>query len=294
MTQYSNLRGIGAMILSAAAFIGNDTCMKLAMADLPPLEVLTLRGIAGCLWCLPALAALGLIGQLPQALNRFVLLRAALGTGAVVLFVILLARMPIGDLTAIMQTTPLMVVMGVALIYRERIGPFRLFLCAVGFLGALLVAQPGGSTASVLAPLGFLAASLAAARDLVARRIPSAVPALVATFTTIVMVLVTAAIGSGLFETVLPPKPMHLGLAVIAGLLLMLGQMLIILAFRHGKASAVAPFYYAFTFWAVLSSIIVFGTLPTPLAILGIALILGSGLGVVLFDKKTRLEAPVA
>ena len=33
----SNLRGIAAMIIAAAAFVANDSCMKLAMADLPPL-----------------------------------------------------------------------------------------------------------------------------------------------------------------------------------------------------------------------------------------------------------------
>ena len=288
----SNLRGIAAMILSAATFVTNDTFMKLAMANLPPLEVLTLRGIAGCLWCLPTLAVLGLLGHLPGALHRFVLLRAAFESAAVVLFVILLARMPIGDLTAIMQTTPLMVVLGVALIWREKIGPLRLVLCGVGFLGALLVAQPGTASASAIAPLGFFAAVFAAARDLTARRIPSEIPPLIATFTTIVMVMTTAAIGSWLFETAVRPAMSDLGLIVVAGLLLMFGNMFIILAFRLGTAGAVAPFYYAFTFWAVLSSVLVFGAIPNPLAILGIGLILGSGLAVLLFDQRRPTAAP--
>ena len=106
MTYGSPWRGIGAMVVSIATFLTCDTFMKLAMADVPPLEVLVFRGLFATSLCLPLLLFLGHGRQLPLALNGWVLLRALSEAMAVIFFVIVLARVPIGDITAIMQTTP--------------------------------------------------------------------------------------------------------------------------------------------------------------------------------------------
>ena len=55
-----------------------------------------------------------------------------------------------------------------------------------------------------------------------------------------------------------------------------------------------APFFYTFTVWAVISGLVVFGELPNALAIAGIALVVASGLAVVLLDARRRRPAPVA
>ena len=56
----------------------------------------------------------------------------------------------------------------------------------------------------------------------------------------------------------------------------------------------VAPFYYSFTLWAVISGLVVFGHLPNALALAGILLVVASGLAVVLFDDRRRRPAPAA
>ena len=71
-----NLRGIGAIVLATGAFVANDTCMKLALSDAPPFQVLVMRGIAACLWCMPIVFAMGLIRELPKAFNPWVVLRS--------------------------------------------------------------------------------------------------------------------------------------------------------------------------------------------------------------------------
>jgi len=59
----------------------------------------------------------------------------------------------------------------------------------------------------------------------------------------------------------------------------------------------VAPFYYMFAIWAVCSGVLVFGTLPNALALVGIGLIVASGVAVVLLDARGRqpvaVETPV-
>jgi drug/metabolite transporter (DMT)-like permease len=78
------------------------------------------------------------------------------------------------------------------------------------------------------------------------------------------------------------------GLMVLAGFLLMCGQLFLFLAYRLAEARAVAPFNYSFTLWAVLSGYVVFGAIPNQWAAFGMALILVTGLGVILLEGRRR------
>lgn len=288
MTFHSNLRGVACMVAAAGTFVANDTCMKLAMADAPPLQVLVMRGVAACIWCLPLLLALGYGRQITHVANRWVLLRCVCEVAAILSFIFALRHMAIADITAIVQIAPLLVLIGGSLIWRERIGPVRMVFIALGIAGALMVAQPGSSTASPFAIFGFTTAMGAAARDIVTRKVPRNIPALVVTFATLLIVMLCAFAGSAIFETWVPPSARNLGLMAIAGLFLMCGHFFIFLAFRFASARIVAPFNYSFTIWAVLSGFLVFGDVPDGLAISGMALIVATGLAIILFEGRVR------
>ena len=49
-----------------------------------------------------------------------------------------------------------------------------------------------------------------------------------------------------------------------------------------------APFFYSFTVWAVISGLVVFNQFPNPLALGGILLVAGSGLVIVILDQRKR------
>ena len=286
MAPISNLRGIGCMILATGSFIGNDICMKLAMADLPPLEVLFLRGVSGTLWSLIAIASMGLLRQLPLALNPWVVLRGLSEFVAVAGFGIALARVPLGDLTAIYQIAPLLVLVGAALIWGEAIGPLRYGLIGLGFAGAMLVAQPGSTATSPYALLGLLTAAGAAGRDLLTRRIPAGIPALIAAPMTVVVVMLCTGAATLMAETWVAPSQHHIGLMSLAGLLVIIGQLLMFLAFRLAATRAVAPFFYCFLIWAVLAGFAIFGEVPNAYALTGMALIITSGLAVLALERR--------
>ena len=288
MTAHSNLRGILAMLGATGTFVANDSCMKLAMAEVPPLEVLILRGISACLWCLPILLILGHARDLPRIFNPWVMLRCLSEGMAILCFIFALQHMPIGDLTALVQITPFLVLIGVRVIWGERIGPLRLLLIAVGICGALLVAQPGSSAASPFALFGFATAVGAAGRDIISRKVPADVPALVVTFAVLLFVMAIAAAGSLLFERQVMPSWRHAGLMTIAGFFLMCGHLLIFLAYRYAPARVVAPFSYGFAVWAVIAGFVLFNDVPNALALAGMGLIVLSGLAVILFDGRTR------
>jgi drug/metabolite transporter (DMT)-like permease len=65
------------------------------------------------------------------------------------------------------------------------------------------------------------------------------------------------------------------------------GQLAITEAFRHGQASAVAPFEYTALAWGLGVDWLVWDTLPDVYTLLGGAIIVASGLYVVRHEKKS-------
>ncbi|RYE10890.1 MAG: DMT family transporter [Hyphomicrobiales bacterium] len=284
----SNLRGIALMVIATCVFSVNDVLMKLATEGLPPYQVLFMRGVLASLILLPVVLLSGNGRQLKHVFDRWVVLRNLFELFAVLCFVVALANMPIADLSALGQISPMLLLLGVAVIYREKIGRSRLLLMVLGFAGALLVAQPGGSGATPYAVLGVLTAIGTAARDIVGRKVGTNIPALVVAYSTLLLVMVGAGIATFGFEQWVMPSPRHLLLLAGSGLFLSLGHIFIFMSYRAAATSAVAPFYYLFSLWAMLSGVFVFGTFPNALAIAGICLIVISGVAVVLLDERRR------
>ena len=284
----SNLRGIAFMVIATGVFSTNDVFMKLATVGLPPYEVLFIRGVMASVLMLPFILLTGNGKHLRHVVDKWVLLRNTFEFLAVLCFVVALANMPIADLSALGQISPMLLLLGVAIIYREKIGAPRMVLIALGFLGALLVAQPSLAGISPYAILGLLCAFGTAARDIAGRKVSAAIPAPVVAYATLLLVMVGAGIAHFVFEDWVMPSARHLMLLVGSGLFLSLGHLFIFMSYRNGATAAVAPFYYLFSVWAVLSGYFVFSTFPNALAIAGIGLILVSGVSVVLLDERRR------
>lgn len=287
-------RGPLFMVISTCSYVINDTLMKLATEGLPPYEVLMLRGCAGLLWGLPLMLVLGCGRQLPMVFERRVLARNLAETAAILCYVVALANMPIADASALGQITPLLVLLGASILFRERIGGVRMALIGVGFIGAIMVAQPTMQGISIYAVLALANAVLCAVRDIAGRRIAAEVPGMIVAMSAIIVVLIGAGAMHLATEQWVVPQGHHLLLLAGAGFFLIFGHFFIFMAYRVGPTGVVAPFYYFFTFWAVLSGLVVFGQFPNLLAISGIVLVVAAGLTIVLLDERKRRLAPVA
>jgi len=282
------------MVIATCSYVINDTLMKLATEGLPPYQVLMLRGCAGLIWGLPLMLVLGYGRQLPLVFERRVLARNLAETVAILCYVVALANMPIADASALGQITPLLVLLGASILFRERIGGVRMALIGIGFIGAIMVAQPTMQGISIYAVLALANAVLCAVRDLAGRRIAAEVPGMIVAMSAIIVVLLGAAAMHLATEQWVVPQTHHLLLLAGAGLFLIFGHFFIFMAYRVGPTGVVAPFYYFFTFWAVLSGLVVFGQFPNLLAISGIVLVVAAGLIIVVLDERKRRLVPVA
>jgi drug/metabolite transporter (DMT)-like permease len=284
----SNLRGIIYMVLSGITFVSCDSFLKLMLREVPPFQSLVLRGIFAMVCCFGLVVALGQLKHLSKAFNIWTLLRSLAEVVAVSCFILALANVPLADITAIYQVAPLIVLAGASVVWGENVGPLRWLLILLGLAGALVVAQPGRDGASPLALLGFVTAFASAARDLLSRKTPSDAPGPVITFGVVVVVLISGIINNWLFESWVPVRGIVWAYGLGAGFFVMLGHLFVFLAFRHATARAVAPFYYSFTLFAALFGAVFFKEYPNWLGLVGMAMIVACGLGVLYFEREAR------
>lgn len=288
MIHPSNLRGITYMVLAGLSFVCCDSFLKLMLVDVPPLQSLVMRGVSATAWCAGLLVVTGQARDIPRLFEVWTLLRAFAEVVAVSSFILALANVPLADVTAIYQVSPLVILAAASLIWGEKVGLVRWALIALGLLGALLVAQPGGDGASPYAMLGFVTAIAAAVRDLLSRKAPASVPGFVVAFGVIVAVMFASFINNRIFEG-WTPAPVHTWLYSIgSGFFVMLGHFFVFSSFRHASARAVAPFYYCSTLVAALFGAVFFGEWLNPLAIFGIMLIIACGTGVLAFEQREK------
>lgn len=292
MTLPPNLRAIVPMVIAMGLFIGSDSCMKLALPDAPLFQLVLMRGVAAASMCLLLMVMMGQARDVHMMFNPWLIARGLLEVVANFSFTFAIYHMAIADVTAIAQTCPLMVLLGAWLIYGERLGMWRIVLVVLGIIGALLVAQPGSGAASPYAILGFATALAAAIRDLITRKVPQDIPALVVAFTVLVILMLAGGAGMLAFETPVMPGARSIWLMVLGGSLLTAGHFLLFVAYRVGPARTVAPFMYTLTIWAVLSSVILFNDIPNALAIMGMGLVVLAGLLIIYLDGRQQRAMP--
>ena len=138
--------------------------------------------------------------------------------------------------------------------------------------------------------MAFGSAVLVAVRDVMTRRMPVAVPSLMLTLTT---TLGTMAGGIAMLAAGQSWQPLTTPVLLIlagAALLVLIGNFAIIEAFRDADISAVSPFRYSVILWAGILGFSVFGEIPTALSLVGLALVIASGLYTVHRERVRRRE----
>jgi drug/metabolite transporter (DMT)-like permease len=256
-----NLRGIFAMLASTAVFVINDTLLKLATEALSTGEAIFLRGIFTTLFCTLLFARHGRPAALPSVVSPRIIGRAVAEVGSTLFFLSALARMPIGDATAILQFTPLAITAGAALFLGERVGWQRWLATCIGLVGVLIIVRPGGAAFNPYSVLALLSILFGVARDLLTRGIAQSVPSLlIAGISSAAVTL--ASLGFVAFEAWAWPSFATLLLLVASGAALVAGQYWLITAMRTGEIAVVAPFRYSVVLWAILAGYLVWREAP--------------------------------
>ena len=276
-TSADNFRGILALLISQTLFVTSDSVVKLAGAMMPVTQIMAIRGtLAVCLAGAILAATIDRV-RWRLAYHPLVGVRALLEAVLAALFLFSLPHLALGDITVIMQITPLVITMLSALVLHEAVGWRRWLAIMIGFAGVVLVAQPGAQAFNVYVISAVLVAILVAVRDLLTRRLDRSIPTAAITFTTTLSVCILGYAGAPL-EVWQPISWMGMVLLGSSAILVTLANVFIIRAFRHVDVSAVSPFRYFGVVWAIILGYAIWSDLPNLLAIAGTLLIVGSGL----------------
>ncbi len=283
-----NSKGIFLMIISMASFAVGDTFVKISGAFLSPAQIMFFL-IAGGLIIFAIIAKFKGENLLDsRAFSPVLLIRYLAEMIGLLAMIMGLTKIPLSVVGTVTQASPILVAAAAVLFFKEIVSWRRWSSIVIGFIGVVLVIQPGSQNldyAVIWAVVALVAFSI---RDLVTRLTPPDIPsASIATFTMIAAFPFTA--GWVFFggEKFFPPG---IDWAVVSSMIILgsFGYLLLITSLRLGELSAIMPFRYSRIVFLLILGVLVFGERPTASMLVGTALILTSGVYIMWREKVVK------
>jgi S-adenosylmethionine uptake transporter len=286
------LTGIALAGCGWAAFSAQDALVKWLVVKLPVPEVLFARSVA-----IVAVASfVARRGDLRAMLERRNFM--AIGTRAALILIAWLAyytasrSLQLAELVTLYFAAPLFVVAMSNPILGEIVGPWRWLATIVGFCGVLIAANLSSAPDVWPALLALFAALSWAGTTILARNLSQAVStAALMVGSNLCFVIVCGLAGPFLFVW---PDAFSFALLALLGLVGSLGQYFLFEGLRRAPASALAPFEYSSLAWAIFWGWTIFGDFPTRHVLVGAAIILTSGLFMLLVESRRHIAARAA
>ena len=198
--------------------------------------------------------------------------------------------LPLAEGSAIILLAPMFCVVLSMPVLGERPTRARWLASIAGFVGILILVRPGSAVFHPATGLLVLAAISNALYQLLTRRLPNDTP-----YTTLFYSALVGTVGLSLAlpfaETPSDVTWLDAFFLVFLGLLAGLGHWLFITAFVMAPASLLAPFTYLQMIWTTLYGYVVFAQLPDRISALGMAVIVASGVALVLHERRTAAGA---
>ena len=271
-----NVKAALLMMFAMTLLSSNDVFMKLTSAHMSIGQMLFIRGLFAVAIFSLAMRVAGRPVISQAARSKWVVLRAFCECGITICFITGLSLLPIATASTLVLTSPIFLAVVAAVVLKEHVTIMRWLAVFLGFAGVVLIANPASAEFSPAMLLPLAAAALISIRDLVTRQLDPSLHSLYVTWTTLVAVTI-----AGLLISFLDWKPVAVTQVMwlaASAILLSSAYYFQIRAVRLGELSFVAPFSYTGIVAAVFYGIVVWSELPSITMILGILLIMSSGL----------------
>jgi len=283
-----NLRGILFMILSMAGFALEDLFIKLLSSHLPVSQILIILGFSGSLVFLIT----ALLTRAPilhkDLLNKPLIIRTFCELFAALFFVSAIALTPLSSATSILMATPLMVTIGAAVFFGEKVGWRRWTAVIVGFCGVLLILRPGFDSFMPASLLAVISTLFLAVRDLVTRAMRFEISTTTVSMYAFFACGISGFIAMPFYSAVVMPAPAEILYLLSATFVGVLGYYAVVLATRDGDVSVISPFRYSRLVFAMILAVIILSERPDSLTLSGAVIIVLSG--VYTFIRENKLS----
>ncbi|MCP8466380.1 DMT family transporter [Pseudomonas sp. ZM23] len=270
------LKGILLIVLATFLFSSHDALSKYLAGIYPIVMVVWARYVvhtllmAGIFLPRAGFAVLRTRHPLLQVLRALCLL------GTSFFFTTGLQYIPLAEATSVNFLSPLLVTALSVPLLGERVSRGQWAAVIVGFIGVLVIVHPGGALFTPAVLLPFCSALCFSFYQLLTRKLSQ------------IDSPTTSNFFAGLFNTLLVsalvpffwqwPSLKHALMMLALGTCGMTAHLFLTQAFRHAAPALLAPFSYCQIVFAGLLGLVFFGHSPEASALLGIAVICGSGL----------------
>lgn len=263
-------RAISYMLAASVAFAGMAVVIRLASSTLHAFEIAFFRNFFGFVFALPLLARHGM-GLLRTDKWGLYATRCVIGVVSMFCSFWAIAHMPLAQAVTISFSTPIFVTIGAVFMLGEVVRARRWSAVIIGFIGVLMIVQPG-STAFEPAALIALTAALLSGLVTVSIKVLARTekPDAIVLITTLLWVPMSLGPALAVWEW---PQGLTWVYVVAAGLLGTVGHMCWTRALQRADASLLTPISFAQVPLVAVAGWLFFGEALTAWVIAGAAVI---------------------
>lgn len=279
------LFGIGLMVVAMLALPIMDAAAKYMSARIPTLQLVWARFFFHTWLLIPIALWHHPVRELFPHRAGLQTVRALMILCATALFFKAVALLPLADTLAVFFIYPFIITAFAPWVLGDRVGVWRWTATIIGFIGALVIIQPGFATLThgVLFAIG--AGFSYSFYALSTRKLAGIDPPLVTLF-------FTGLIGLVVTSVLLPfawvaPQTGDWMLMAVMGVVSAAGHYCVILASESAPTPLLAPLAYVEIISATLLGYFIFADLPDRMTWIGIAIIVASGI-VIAWREKVR------
>jgi drug/metabolite transporter (DMT)-like permease len=281
-------RGVLLMLLASISFAFMGGFVKLLTASIPPLEITFFRNIVGVVLIGVTLFSKPLVQSGGKPL--LLLFRGMMGFLALLAYFYIIAFIPLGEAVTYNKLSPIFVALFAYLFFKEKLSLLASFGVVLGFVGIILIAKPNGLSFNIYSLLGIfsgIGAALAYTSikelrkfyDTRAIVLSFMITGSVAPF---ILMLISPYVHQPhldiLFSPFIMPSSIDWLFILGMGLFATASQMLMTKAYEVSKAGIVGTISYSNIIFATIIGVILGDNFPDLLTIIGIALVIGSGI----------------
>lgn len=293
----SNFKGSIFMILAMFAFTVEDFFLKKATKFVPLGEILIISGLLGIIFFLGCSLITKQNMIYEKSFSAVLIVRSIFEISGRVFYALAIALMPITNASAILQATPIVVVLGAVIFLREKVGWRRWGAIFFGFFGVLLVIQPGTEGFSIFSIFAVLGMIGFAGRDLATRMSPLNMSNFQLGTLGFSMVFISGILITLFNLFIFPSNTVWItisaknwGLIIANGVAGIIAYQCLTIAMRNGDVSFVTPFRYVRVLFALFFGVMLLGEEPNTLVLCGSLMVVLSGIYIILRRRNVDIN----
>ncbi|MCB8976489.1 MAG: DMT family transporter [Ardenticatenaceae bacterium] len=301
----ANVKGIGFLVAAVFVISIQNIAVKWIGGDYSALQIVTFRSLLALPFTVLFFRYEGGRGLPATKLPWLEFVRGLFLFLSYTTFMMGLAALPLAQIEAIRFSGPLMITFLSVVMLGEQVGPRRWVALVIGFLGVLLIVQPGSASFNIGSLFVLISVLFYALVAIITRKLKAEDSSATMAYFSSLVYLVAALLLVPLPALVGDMPNAHPSIAFLIrpwsmptlldglimaglGLIWAIWMYLLSRAYSLAQASVAAPFEYVSLPINILWGFLIWREIPTWLTLAGAALTLGSGMYVLYRERKER------